>query len=65
MKTVEITVPEVASDVEAVFETAKKVNLFTPKRLLIAGAVALVVASSVVVIKKVRAAKALAELEEA
>jgi hypothetical protein len=63
MKTVEVTLPEVASDVEAVVETAKKVNLFTPKRLIVAAGVALVVTGSVLVVKKIRAAKAAAEAE--
>lgn len=66
MKTVEIPLPEVADDVQAVAETAAKVNLFTPKRLLIAAGVACVVVGTVFVVKKVKAAKAAAEeLEEA
>ena len=66
MKTVEVTLPEAVTDVEAVVETAKKVGLFTPKRLIIAAGVAFVVAGSVVIIKKVKAARAAAEeLEEA
>lgn len=66
MKVVEVPIPEVASDVEAVVETAQKVGLFTPKRLIIAAGVAFVVAGSVVIIKRVKAAKAAAEeLEEA
>ena len=64
MKTVEVPLPEVASDIEAVVETAKKVNLFTPKRLIIAAGVTCVVVGAVFVVKKIKAAKA-EELEEA
>ena len=63
MKTVEVPLPEVAADFEAVVETAKKVDLFTPKRLLIAGALALAVVGTVVVVKKVKAVRAAAEAE--
>ena len=63
MKTIEVPLPEAADDFAAVVETASKVNLFTPKRLMVAGAVALVVVGAVFVTKKVKAARAAAELE--
>ena len=58
MKTIEVNVPEVATDVEAVVETAKRVNLFSPKRLIIAAGVTCVVIGAVLVVKKIRAARA-------
>ena len=48
---------DVIEDSKAVVETASKVNLFTPKRLLIVGAVALAVTGTVLIVKKARAAK--------
>lgn len=49
---------EVFQDTQEVVETANKNGLITPKRLLIAGGLALVVATTVVIVKKIRAAKA-------
>ena len=58
MKNATEALQDVLEDAREVAETANKNGLFTTKRLVIAGAVALTVAGAVIVIKKVRAARA-------
>ena len=59
-----IEAPEVVADVAEVVEAARKTNLFTPKRIAIAVGVTVAVAGTIVLVKKIRAAKAEQELED-
>jgi hypothetical protein len=58
-----VATPELVDDAVEVAETARRVGLFTPKRLVIAAGVAFAVTGTVLLVKRIRARKAEVELE--
>lgn len=61
---INVTTPEVLEDAIEVVEAAQKVKLITPKRIAIAVGVTAVTVGAVLLVKKIRAAKAEKDLED-